>query len=166
VTSVSIDHAARVTGPLLIFGGDAPRRAAIAAAIHARSNRGDGPFRQFCVTSDPSSQYPREADLFGHMPRAFTNTPEGRPGLLLESHGGALLIDDAAALPLDVQWQLLRLLQTAEVVRLGSSEVERSDVRVMFGTEHRLEALVERRQFRGDLFELLARCTVDVATAG
>jgi transcriptional regulator with GAF, ATPase, and Fis domain len=97
-----------------------------------------------------------EAELFGHARGAFTGAVQSRLGRIHVAQGGTLFLDEVGELPLSMQAKLLRFLQNGEVQRLGSPDVYRVDVRVVCATNVRLLELVQRKQFRLDLYYRLA----------
>ena len=96
-----------------------------------------------------------ESELFGHERGAFTGAVARKVGAFETAHGGTLFLDEIGELPLDLQPQLLRVLETGEVRRVGSAEAFHVDVRLVAATNRRLEDEVGRGAFRADLFHRL-----------
>ncbi|MCG8425260.1 MAG: sigma 54-interacting transcriptional regulator [Proteobacteria bacterium] len=97
-----------------------------------------------------------ESELFGHVKGAFTGASEARVGRLRSSDHGCFFLDEVGDLPTTTQVKLLRVIESNEVFPLGSDRAETVDVRYVAATHKDLEALVEKRSFRRDLFERLA----------
>lgn len=93
-----------------------------------------------------------DSELFGHEKGAFTGATESRKGYFEEADGGTLFLDEVAELPLSTQVRLLRVLQTGEFIRVGSSKVLKTDVRVVAATNINLRNAVSSGRFREDLF--------------
>jgi two-component system response regulator HydG len=93
-----------------------------------------------------------ESELFGHVRGAFTGATENKPGLFEQAHGGTLFLDEIGELPLPVQAKLLRVLETGDVQRVGSLEPRRVDVNVIAATNRDLQAELQARRFRADLY--------------
>jgi transcriptional regulator with GAF, ATPase, and Fis domain len=122
----------------------------VAGAIHQLSKRARHPFVVVNYAAIPEALL--EAELFGHARGAFTGAVQSRLGRIHVAQGGTLFLDEVGELPLSMQAKLLRFLQNGEVQRLGSSDVYRVDVRVVCATNVRLLDLVQRKQFRLDLY--------------
>jgi DNA-binding NtrC family response regulator len=103
-----------------------------------------------------------ESQLFGHERGAFTGADRSRTGVMEEADGGTLVLDELGELPLEVQPKLLRALETREVAPLGSSAVEKVDVRVIACTNRDLAAEVNRGAFRDDLYHRVAVVRVEL----
>jgi transcriptional regulator with PAS, ATPase and Fis domain len=97
-----------------------------------------------------------EAELFGHARGAFSGADRDRRGLVEEASGGTLFLDEIGDMALALQGKLLRVLQEGEMRRLGETAVRRVDLRVVAATHRDLKALVDRGEFRGDLFYRIA----------
>ena len=93
-----------------------------------------------------------DSELFGHEKGAFTGASEARKGYFEEANGGTLFLDEVAELPLSTQVRLLRVLQTGEFIRVGSSKVQKTNVRVVAATNINLRHAVSEGRFREDLF--------------
>jgi transcriptional regulator with PAS, ATPase and Fis domain len=93
-----------------------------------------------------------ESELFGHTKGAFTGAIQAKRGLFEEAHGGTLFLDEISTILPSVQVKLLRVLQEKEVMKLGSSERTKIDVRMIAATNEDLEANVKKGKFREDLF--------------
>jgi two-component system response regulator AtoC len=121
-----------------------------AAAIHRRSPRAAMPFLAINCAALPDSVL--EAELFGYEKGAFTGAVQGRPGFFESASGGTLFLDELGDLPRATQPKLLRVLQSGEVLRLGSRRAVRTDVRIVAASNRDLRAMVASGEFRADLF--------------
>ena len=136
---------------ILLSGESGTGKEVFAQAIHNESPRRDGPFIAVNCAALPRDLI--ESELFGYAPGAFTGAQrEGRPGKFEAAQGGTIFLDEVSELPLDVQAKLLRVLQEREVVRLGSTRAIAVDARVVTASNRDLQALVERQEFRADLY--------------
>ncbi len=135
---------------VLIEGESGTGKERIALAVHALSERGDGPFVPISCAALPESLL--EAELFGFEKGAFTDARKERKGRFELAHGGTLFLDDIDDMPLAVQVKLLRVLQEHTVERLGGEETREIDIRVVAATKAPLLDLVQEGKFREDLF--------------
>ena len=138
---------------ILLLGESGTGKEVLAQDIHARSGR-SGPLVAVNCGAIPASLL--EAQLFGHVRGAFTGATKDEPGFARSADRGTLFLDEIGDLPLSSQAALLRLLQSREVMPVGSAKSVRLDVRVIAATHANLELLVERGQFRRDLYARLA----------
>jgi len=97
-----------------------------------------------------------DSELFGHEKGAFTGAQHSRAGYFEEASGGTIFLDEVAELPLQTQVRLLRVLETGEFLRVGSSKVHKTDVRIVAATNINLEDLIQKGKFREDLFYRLS----------
>jgi transcriptional regulator with PAS, ATPase and Fis domain len=139
--------------PLLVRGESGTGKEIVAREAHRLSCR-RGPFVAVNLAALPSTL--AESELFGHARGAFSGADRDRRGLVEEASGGTLFLDEIGDLPLPLQGKLLRVLQEGEVRRLGETAVRRVDLRVVAATHRELPALVDRGEFRGDLFYRIA----------
>lgn len=93
-----------------------------------------------------------DSELFGHEKGSFTGATESRKGYFEEADGGTIFLDEVAELPLTTQVRLLRVLQTGEYIRVGSSKTQKTDVRVVAATNINLHYAIEAGRFREDLY--------------
>jgi DNA-binding NtrC family response regulator len=135
---------------VLIRGESGTGKELTARAIHERSARKRGPFVALSCGAIPDALI--DSELFGHSKGAFTGAADARPGVFVEASGGTLLLDEIGELPPSVQPRLLRVLQEREVRPIGATGTRPVDVRVIAATHVDLEQLIERKQFRSDLF--------------
>jgi sigma-54 dependent transcriptional regulator len=134
---------------VLIVGETGTGKEVAARYIHEHSGR-QGPF--IAVNCGAFSEHLVEAELFGHEAGAFTGAQQARAGWFEAAHGGTLFLDEIGDMPLYLQVKLLRVLQEKQVVRIGSRKPIPVDVRLIAATNVELEAAVEARQFRRDLY--------------
>ncbi len=142
---------------VLIIGETGTGKELAARQIHERS-RPRGPF--VAVNCGAFSESLAEAEFFGHEAAAFTGAQQARPGWFEVAHGGTLFLDEIGDMPLHLQVKLLRVLQERQVVRIGSRKPVAVDVRVVAATNVELEAAVQSRQFRRDLYYRLNVATL------
>jgi transcriptional regulator of acetoin/glycerol metabolism len=142
---------ARSRIPVVLVAETGAGKELVARAIHRASARAAGPFVALnCGSLAPSLL---EAELFGHAPGAFTGaSAKGRAGLLHAASGGTLFLDELAEMPSAMQAALLRVLESGEVLRVGSTQGEQVDVRIVCATCKDLPSMVARGEFRDDLY--------------
>lgn len=103
-----------------------------------------------------------DSELFGHVKGAFTNAINDRKGYFADADGGTIFLDEVAELPLATQARLLRVLESGEFIRVGSSTVEKTDVRIVAATNVDLLKAIEQGRFREDLFYRLSTIPIKV----
>jgi two-component system, NtrC family, response regulator HydG len=134
--------------PLLITGETGTGKEVVARAVHSASGR--EPFVAINCSAIPANLL--ESELFGHAKGAFTGADRDRRGLFEEAHGGTLLLDEIAELPLMLQSKLLRVLQFGELRRVGDVKEIKVRVRLIAATHRDLELEIRENRFRQDLF--------------
>jgi DNA-binding NtrC family response regulator len=134
---------------ILISGENGTGKGVIAQALHTASGRAHRPM--VTVNSGGVSEGVFESELFGHVKGAFTDARQDRVGRFELADGGTLFLDEIANVPLSQQQKLLRVLETGEFERLGSSRTRRADVRLISATNADLHAEVAAGRFRQDL---------------
>jgi two-component system response regulator HydG len=122
----------------------------VAAAIHKASRRADRRYVTFNAAGQAESLL--EDQLFGHVRGAFTGADRDREGVFEYADRGTLFLDEIGDMPLAMQPKLLRVLETGDVVRLGSNEQRRTDVRFVSATNRDLGQMVREGRFREDLY--------------
>jgi len=139
---------------ILIEGESGTGKELVAAAIHRASKRSANPFVVLDCAAIPISLI--ESEFFGHERGAFTGAVGRYEGRFREADGGTLFLDEIGELPLEVQPKLLRVLETRQVRRLGSTSSETVDIRLVAATNRNLAQEVNRGTFREDLYYRLA----------
>jgi len=137
--------------PLLILGETGTGKELLARAVHHDSNRARQPFVAVNCASIPESLI--EAELFGYEDGAFTGARrKGAPGRLVQANGGTLFLDEIGDMPQPLQARLLRVLQERSVTPLGSTKSIAIDIAVIGATHRNLREMIERQEFREDLY--------------
>ncbi|HEY2381162.1 MAG TPA: sigma-54-dependent Fis family transcriptional regulator [Terriglobia bacterium] len=144
--------------PVLIQGETGTGKELVARALYRQSSRSSGPFVILNCAVLPASLI--ESELFGVVRGAFTGADRDRVGLIGSAHRGTLFLDEIGELPVELQPRLLRVLQSGEFTRLGSTRTETADIRVIAATNRDLEREIESGAFRSDLFFRLATITL------
>jgi len=145
-----IEKVAPSNSTVIIYGGSGTGKELVAKAIHYNSPRANQPFIPFNCGAIPETLV--ESVLFGHTKGAFTGAIQAKRGLFEEAHGGTLFLDEISVVLPSVQVKLLRVLQEKEVMRVGSTERTKIDVRVIAATNEDLESNMKQGRFREDLF--------------
>ena len=145
----SIALVAQSNAAVLILGESGTGKERVARAIQAGGPRAGETFLAVNTSAIPEQLL--ESELFGHVRGAFTGATQARRGLLMEAHGGTLLLDEIGDMPLALQPKLLRVLQFGETRPVGSDRIGQVDVRIIAATHRDLNALVKEGRFREDL---------------
>lgn len=135
---------------VLITGESGVGKENIPKIIHQNSRRKNGKY--FVVNCGAIPEGTIDSELFGHEKGSFTGAIETRKGYFEEANGGTLFLDEIGELPLASQAKLLRVLQSGEFIKVGSSKVEKTDVRVVAATNVNLLHAVSQGKFRADLY--------------
>ena len=146
--------------PVLIQGETGTGKELFARALYRRSRRAAGPFVVLNCAAIPATLV--ESELFGWVRGAHNMADRDRVGLIGAANRGTLFLDEIGEMPLDVQSRFLRVLQTGDFNRLGSTRTEQVDIRVVAATNRDLETEVAERRFREDLFFRLSSVVLDV----
>jgi len=155
-----IGMAAAADAPVLVTGETGTGKELIARALHRASHRASGPFVAVNCAAIPSELI--ESELFGHRKGAFSGATADRNGHIREADSGVLFLDEIGDMPLAMQAKLLRVLQEGEVMPLGGSRTIKVDIRLVAATHRDLPDMVERGEFRRDLFYRLNIIPIDV----
>ena len=145
-----INLVAPTDATVLIHGESGTGKELIARAIHENSHRSDRPLIRVNCAAIPVDLF--ESEFFGHIKGAFTGAISERPGRFELADGGTLFLDEVGEIPLYLQSKLLRVLQEQELERIGDNKTRKVDVRIIAATNRDLSVLVERQEFREDLY--------------
>lgn len=129
--------------------------------IHQYSHRKHGPY--FAINCGSIPEGTIDSELFGHEKGSFTGATATRKGYFEVADGGTLFLDEVGELPLSTQARLLRVLETGEFIKVGSSKVEKSDVRVVAATNLDMPSAIQKGKFREDLFYRLNSVPIRIA---
>ena len=141
--------AARSTLPILLRGATGTGKEHLAQRIHRESGR-NGPFIPVNMAAFQTGT--SQSELFGSMKGAYTGAESDRIGLFEAADGGTILLDEIGDAPHFVQVEILRILETRQVRRLGSNHAKTLDFRIIAATHQPLEELIEQGKFRADLY--------------
>jgi len=145
-----IDKLARSQAPVYITGESGSGKEVAARLIHAGSSRADAAFVAVNCGAIPENLM--ESEFFGYKRGAFTGADSDKIGYIQAAEKGTLFLDEVGDLPLGMQVKLLRVIQEKKVRRVGDTQEEPMDVRIISATHHSLSEKVEAGQFRQDLF--------------
>ncbi|WP_298533270.1 sigma 54-interacting transcriptional regulator [uncultured Algibacter sp.] len=145
-----IEDVAPLDVPVLLEGETGVGKELFANEIHKKSKRSDKPFIKINCSAIPKDLI--ESELFGYEKGAFTGADKLKRGMFELADTGTLFLDEFGELPLALQPKLLRVLQEGEIQRLGAEKIIKIDTRIIAATNLNLTALVEKGQFRSDLY--------------
>ena len=146
----SLDQLAPAQTPVLIMGESGVGKELVARALHFCGPRAKEGFVAINCAAIPEQLF--EAELFGYQRGAFTGAVNSHPGAFEAAHKGTLFLDEIGELPPSMQAKLLRVLETSEVQRIGSTEPRKVNFRLVSATNRRLEREVKEGRFREDLY--------------
>ncbi len=135
---------------VLIVGESGVGKEVFSQIIHSLSARKHNPFIAVNCGAIPEGTI--DSELFGHEKGSFTGAVDSRKGYFETVSGGTIFLDEIGELPLGTQARLLRVLETGEFIRVGSSKVQKSDVRVVAATNRELLEFTQKGKFREDLY--------------
>jgi len=145
---------------VLVVGESGVGKEVISQIIHATSARKHNPFIALNCGAIPEGTI--DSELFGHEKGAFTGAVDSRKGYFETVNGGTIFLDEIGEMPLGTQARLLRVLETGEFIRVGSSKVQKTDVRVIAATNRELLEFAEKGRFRQDLYYRLSTVPIRV----
>ena len=145
---------------VLIFGESGVGKEVFSQIIHALSGRKHNPFIAVNCGAIPEGTI--DSELFGHEKGSFTGAVDSRKGYFETVNGGTIFLDEIGEMPLGTQARLLRMLETGEFIRVGSSKVQRTDVRVIAASNKSLLDLHDQGKFREDLYYRLSTVPIRV----
>jgi len=154
----AIGRAAPTDATVLIRGESGTGKELVARAIYQHSLRSAKPFLVINCVAIPETLL--ESELFGYEKGAFTGASSRRIGKIEQAHGGTVFLDEIGDMPLSIQAKILRLLQEKSIERLGGREPIPADVRIIAATNRNLEELLEKDEFREDLYYRLKVVTI------
>src|SRR6478736_5066026 len=135
---------------VLIHGESGVGKEAFSHIIHQLSSRKHNSFIAINCGAIPEGTI--DSELFGHEKGSFTGANEARKGYFEVTNGGTIFLDEIGEMPLGTQARLLRVLENGEFIRVGSSKVQKTDVRVVAATNVNLYEAVQKGKFREDLY--------------
>jgi transcriptional regulator with PAS, ATPase and Fis domain len=145
---------------VLIVGESGVGKEVFSHIIHSLSSRKHNPFIAVNCGAIPEGTI--DSELFGHEKGAFTGAVDSRKGYFETVNGGTIFLDEIGELPLGTQARLLRVLETGEFIRVGSSKVQKTDVRVIAATNKDLLEFTQQGRFREDLYYRLSTVPIRV----
>jgi DNA-binding NtrC family response regulator len=155
-----VDNVAQSNITVIVRGETGAGKEVVSEEIHRRSARAAGPLVKLNCAALP--EHLLEGELFGYERGAFTGAAQAKAGLIESADGGTLFLDEIGEMPLATQAKLLRVVESREVMRLGSLRPKTVDVRFVAATHRDLEEMVARGQLRQDLYYRLAGVTLIV----
>jgi len=145
---------------VLITGESGVGKEVFPQIIHQFSSRKHGPYIAVNCGAIPEGTI--DSELFGHEKGSFTGAYDSRKGYFEVANSGTIFLDEVAELPLSTQVRLLRVLETGEFLKVGSSKVIKSDVRVIAATNVNVQLAIQQGNFREDLFYRLNTVPIDI----
>src|SRR6201990_2883114 len=145
---------------VLIHGESGVGKEVFSQIIHALSARKHNPFIAVNCGAIPEGTI--DSELFGHEKGSFTSASESRKGYFETVSGGTIFLDEIGEMPIGTQARLLRVLETGEFIRVGSSKVQKTDVRVIAATNRDLYESTQNGKFRQDLYYRLSTVPIRV----
>ncbi len=149
-----VPRVAKSQAPVFVHGESGTGKEILSRLIHLESDRADGPYVTLNCANLPRELV--ESHLFGHRKGAFTGAIEDMTGAFEQADGGTLLLDEITEIELPVQAKLLRVLQEQEFTKIGASESQKVNVRVVATSNRDLQEAIREGSFRADLYHRLA----------
>jgi DNA-binding NtrC family response regulator len=159
-TLASLEQLGPSNLPVLIHGEEGSGKELIARAVHDASHRRMEPFLSVSCATLPAQQL--EAELFGYDVGAFPGATDRKPGLLEAADRGTLFLDEVDQLNLALQPKLLRVIETQEFSRMGSTRMTRAHLRLVSATSRNLKELVGNGEFRKDFYDQINGVTIEI----
>lgn len=145
---------------VLVTGESGTGKEILPQVIHSLSTRKHGSYIAVNCGAIPEGTI--DSELFGHEKGAFTGASGSRKGYFEEADGGTIFLDEVAELPLQTQVRLLRVLETGEFIRVGSSKVIKTNVRVVAATNENMQQAIQKEKFREDLLYRLSTVPIQL----
>ncbi len=146
---------------ILIYGESGTGKELFAHGIHQSSKRSNQPFIRVNCSAIPRELF--ESELFGYEEGAFTGaSKKGKKGKFELAHKGTIFLDEIGDMPIETQSKLLRVVENKEIEKVGGEKVKYIDFRLITATNRNLEEMVNRGEFRQDLFYRLNVCRIDI----
>ena len=159
--NLAIEKAIRIAPTdvsVLVTGESGVGKEAIPRIIHSLSNRKHGKYIAVNCGAIPEGTI--DSELFGHEKGAFTGATSTRSGYFEEADGGTIFLDEVGELPLTTQVRLLRVLENGEFIKVGASNVQKTNVRIVAATNVKMQEAIKKGRFREDLYYRLS--TVEI----
>ena len=145
---------------VLVIGESGVGKESIPKIIHQYSHRKHNKYIAVNCGAIPEGTI--DSELFGHEKGAFTGATQSRDGYFQVADGGTIFLDEVGELPLSTQVRLLRVLESGEFIKVGSSKVEKTNVRIVAATNVNMEEAIKKGKFREDLFYRLSTIIIDI----
>ena len=145
---------------VLVTGESGVGKESIPKIIHALSHRKHAKYIAINCGAIPEGTI--DSELFGHEKGAFTGATSTRDGYFEVADGGTIFLDEVGELPLTTQVRLLRVLENGEYIKVGSSKVQKTDVRIVTATNLKMHEAIEKGKFREDLYYRLSTIEIDL----
>ena len=155
-----VNKVANTDASVFITGAHGTGKEVLARLIHQQSARAAQPFINTDLSSISSSLF--ESTLFGHVKGAFTGATSTRSGYFEVADGGTIFLDEVGELPLTTQVRLLRVLENGEFLKVGSSQVQKTDVRIVAATNIQMFEAIKKEKFREDLYYRLSTVEINI----
>jgi len=145
---------------ILVFGESGTGKENIPKIIHQNSKRKHNPYIAVNCGAIPEGTI--DSELFGHVKGSFTGAHDSRKGYFESADGGTIFLDEVGELPLSSQARLLRVLESGEFIKVGSSKAQRTDVRIIAATNINIQEAVKKGKFREDLYYRLNTISIQL----